>query len=102
MLEYSKNAADYDRIREYIRRGEQEELKAYLEKTLDDMIAGAGAQHHRIRNLMMHMAVRMTDCFRTIYGSMSAFIRIQLGIDSALQGKIRQTCSVAEQDYAQE
>ena len=64
---------DYDRIREYIRRGEQEELKAYLEKTLDDMIAGAGAQHHRIRNLMMHMAVRMTDCFRTIYGSMSAF-----------------------------
>ena len=36
------------------------------------------------------------------YGSMSAFIRIQLGIDSALQGKIRQTCSVAEQDYAQD
>ena len=64
---------DDERMREHIRRGEQEALKAYLKDSLDAAAAEAGATHHRIRNQIMHTAVRMTDCFRTIYGSMSAF-----------------------------
>ena len=64
---------DYDRIRDTIRRGEQENLKEYLRSELDAMTAEAGAPHHRVRDLIMHIAVRITDCFRTIYGSMNAF-----------------------------
>ena len=64
---------DYEQMKEYIRRGEQEKLKAYLGDSLYEMTAEAGTSHHRIRNLVMHIAVRMTDCFRTIYGSMNAF-----------------------------
>jgi two-component system response regulator YesN len=44
-----------------------------LSNELNAMTAEAGVSHHRIRNLIMHIAVRMTDCFRTIYGSMNAF-----------------------------
>ena len=64
---------DYDRIRDTIRRGEQENLKEYLRSELDAMTAEAGAPHHQVRDLIMHIAVRITDCFRTIYGSMNAF-----------------------------
>lgn len=64
---------DYERMTEMIRRGEQDALKAYLGNALDTMTSEAGAGYHRIRNLMMHIAVRMTDCFRSIYGSMNAF-----------------------------
>ena len=64
---------DYDRMKEYIRHGEQEALKTYLEETLNEAITEAGAAQQRIRNLMMHIAIRMTDCFRTIYGRMNAF-----------------------------
>ena len=64
---------DYDRMKECIRRGEEEALKATLKEGLDAAAAEAGASQTRIRNLMMHIAVRMTDCFRTIYGSMNAF-----------------------------
>ena len=64
---------DYDRMKDFIRRGEQEKLKEYLSNELNAMTAEAGVSHHRIRNLIMHIAVRMTDCFRTIYGSMNAF-----------------------------
>ena len=64
---------DYEQVKEYIRHGEQESLKAYLESTLDTMTAETGVSHRRIRNLIMHIAVRTTDCFRTIYGSMNAF-----------------------------
>ena len=64
---------DYDRVKEHIRHGEEEKLKDYLKEELNAMTAEAGASHHRIRNLIMHIAVRTTDCFRTIYGSMNAF-----------------------------
>ena len=64
---------DYDRMKELIRRGEEQELKEYLSGELNAMTAEAGVSHHRVRNLIMHIAVRMTDCFRTIYGSMNAF-----------------------------
>lgn len=64
---------DYERIKELIRRGEQEKLKEYLEETLDAAVTAAGVPYRQIRNLMMHIAVRTTDCFRTIYGSMNAF-----------------------------
>ena len=64
---------DYERIKEFIRRGEQETLKKYLEETLDATAAVPGVPHRQIRNLMMHIAVRTTDCFQTIYGSMNAF-----------------------------
>ena len=64
---------DYDRMKECIRRGEQDALKVALKEELDAAAAEAGASQTRIRNLMMHIAVRMTDCFRTIYGSMNAF-----------------------------
>jgi len=64
---------DYEQMKEHIRRGEQEPLKEYLERSLDTMLAETGISYRRVRNLMMHIAVRMTDCFRTIYGSMNAF-----------------------------
>ena len=64
---------NYEQMKEYIRRGEQETLKEYLKTSLDEMTEDAGAGYHRIRNLIMHIAVRMTDCFRAIYGSMNAF-----------------------------
>ena len=64
---------DDDRMKEYIRRGEQEALENYLESSLDAMAAEAGASLHRNRNLVMHTAVRVTDCFRAIYGSMNAY-----------------------------
>ena len=64
---------DYEQMKEYIRRGEHENLKDYLKTGLDAMTAEAGAGYHRIRNLIMHIAVRTTDCFRTIYGSMNAY-----------------------------
>ena len=73
---------DYEQMKEFIRRGEQDALKAFLESTLDAMVKEAGSSHHRIRNLMMHIAVRTTDCFRTIYGSMNAF-REPAGFDFA-------------------
>ena len=64
---------DYERMKELIRRGEQEALETYLERSLEEMIPAAGVTYSRISNLMMHIAVRMTDCFRTIYGSLNAF-----------------------------
>ena len=57
-------------------------MKACLEETLDAAAAEAGAAYRRMRNLIMHIAVRVTDCFRTIYGSMNAF-REPAGFDFA-------------------
>ena len=71
--EQVSDSVDYELMKEYIRKGEQAALKAYLEEMLNAAAAEAGASHRRIRNLMMHIAVRMTDCFRTIYGSMNTF-----------------------------
>ena len=71
--EQISDPVDYELMKEHIRKGEQEALKGYLEETLNAAVTEAGASHSRIRNLMMHIAVRMTDCFRTIYGSMNAF-----------------------------
>ena len=71
--EQVSDSVDYELMKEYIRKGEQGALKAYLEEMLNAAAAEAGASHRRIRNLMMHIAVRMTDCFRTIYGSMNTF-----------------------------
>ena len=68
-----QDRTDYEQMKEYIRRGELETLKTYLETTLDNTMKESGASVSRIRNLVMHMAVRITDCFRTIYGSMNAF-----------------------------
>ncbi len=73
---------DYEKLKDYIRRGEQEPMKACLEETLDAAAAEAGASHRGMRNLIMHIAVRVTDCFRTIYGSMNAF-REPAGFDFA-------------------
>jgi len=64
---------DYELVKEHIRHGEQEALKNYLEDALDAAAAAPGVTHRQIRNLIMHIAVRTTECFRTIYGSMNAF-----------------------------
>ena len=71
--EQISDPVDYELMKGHIRKGEQEALKGYLEETLNAAVTEAGASHRQIRNLMMHIAVRMTDCFRTIYGSMNAF-----------------------------
>ena len=64
---------DYEIVRESIRRGEQDGLKDYLKESVDALAEEPGVSRRRVRNLIMHIAVRVTDCFRTIYGSMNAF-----------------------------
>ena len=64
---------DGERIREMIRRGEQEDLKAYLGDRLNALACESPLSVSQIRNLVMHIAVRCADCFREIYGNMNAF-----------------------------
>lgn len=64
---------DFEKVKNCIRRGDQEGLKTYLDGELDAMRMEAVPSVNQVHNLLMHIAVRMTDCFREIYGSMNAF-----------------------------
>ena len=50
-----------------------EGLKDYLDQELTAVTAEAAPSVNQVRNLLMHIAVRTTDCFREIYGGMNAF-----------------------------
>ena len=64
---------DFEKLKNFIRRGEQEALKSYLDDELVALTTETTPSINQTRNLLMHIAVRMTDCFREIYGSMNAF-----------------------------
>ena len=64
---------DEDRMKGFIRRGDQAGLKAWLAGELDDLAAQNALTPNQAHNLMMHLAVRMTDCFHELYGNMNAF-----------------------------
>lgn len=64
---------DMEKLKGFIRRGDPKGLKAYLDGELTAMTAEAAPSVNQVRNLLMHIAVRMTDCFRELYGGMNAF-----------------------------
>ena len=64
---------DYDRMKGCIRRGDQDGLKKCLEETLDAMASEMTLSLNQAQNALMHIAVRMTECFHETYGSMNTF-----------------------------
>ena len=64
---------DCERVKNCIRRGDPAALSEYLDGELDGIAAQAAPSVGQVHNLLMHIAVRITDCFREIYGSMNAF-----------------------------
>ena len=64
---------DLEKLKGFIRRGQREAMQTYLDDELDDLIAQYAPSIKQVQNLLMHIAVRVTDCFREIYGSMNAF-----------------------------
>ena len=64
---------DFEKIKNCIRRGDPAALKDELSRELDALMSEAAPSLNQARNLLMHVAVRITDCFREIYGSMNAF-----------------------------
>ena len=64
---------DMEKLKGFIRRGDPKGLKDYLDHELTAMTAEAAPSVNQVCNLLMHIAVRTTDCFREIYGGMNAF-----------------------------
>ncbi|MBR0367188.1 MAG: response regulator transcription factor [Clostridia bacterium] len=64
---------DMEKLKGFIRRGDPNGLKDYLDQELTAVTAEAAPSVNQVRNLLMHIAVRMTDCFRELYGGMNAF-----------------------------
>ena len=64
---------DFEKMNNYIRRGDRDALKAYLDRELDELTSEGAPSLNQAHNLLMHIAVRMTDSFHGIYGSMNAF-----------------------------
>ena len=66
---------DTERMKGYIRKGDREGLKAWLDGEINALISEAAPPVSQVQNLMMHVAVRMTDGFHELYGSMNANAR---------------------------
>ena len=49
------------------------QMVGYFEEQLTALVREAAPPVSQVHTLLMHIAVRMTDCFREIYGSMNAF-----------------------------
>ena len=64
---------DSDRIEELIRRGDPAATWAYLDEALSMVVRENPLTPNQAHNLLMHIAVRMTDCFHEIYGGMNAY-----------------------------
>ena len=64
---------DSDRIEELIRRGDPAATWAYLDEALSMIVRENPLTPNQAHNLLMHIAVRMTDCFHEIYGGMNAY-----------------------------
>ena len=64
---------DFERMAGLIRRGDREGLRHWLEETMDAMTSGGAPSLSQAQNLLMHIAVRMTECFQETYGGINAF-----------------------------
>lgn len=64
---------DYERMKGFIRRGDQDGLKRDLEAALEALAGETKPSLSQAQNLMMHIAVRMAECFYETCGSINAF-----------------------------
>ena len=67
------NRFDFDRLKGLIRRGDLKGTQACLDEALDAVIREDALSINQAQNLVMHIAVRMTDCFREIYGNLNTY-----------------------------
>lgn len=63
---------DPEKMKALIRKGDQAGLKAWLDGELNALISEAAPPVGQVHNLLMHIAVRMTDGFHELYGSVNA------------------------------
>jgi len=66
---------DAEKMKSLIRKGDQEGLKAWLDVEINALISESAPPVRQVHNLLMHIAVRMTDCFHELYGSVNANVR---------------------------
>jgi len=64
---------DFGKLEELIRRGDLAPTQAYLDEALSAVIKENPLTPNQAQNLLMHIAVRMTDCFHEIYGNMNTY-----------------------------
>jgi len=64
---------DFDKLKELIRRGDRKATQRYLDDELTAMLRDSALSLNQAHNLLMHVAVRMTDCFREIYGNLNTY-----------------------------
>jgi len=64
---------DFDKLEGLIRRGDPAATQAYLDEALSMVVKENPLTPNQAHNLLMHIAVRMTDCFHEIYGSMNTY-----------------------------
>jgi len=64
---------DFGKLEELIRRGDPAATQAYLDEALSMVIKENPLTPNQAHNLLMHIAVRMTDCFHEIYGGMNTY-----------------------------
>ena len=64
---------DFDKLEDLIRRGDPAATQAYLDEALSMIVKENPLTPNQAHNLLMHIAVRMTDCFHEIYGSMNTY-----------------------------
>lgn len=66
---------DVEEMKALIRKGDQAGLKTWLDGEINALMLRAAPSVDQAHNLLMHIAVRMTDCFHELYGSMNAGAR---------------------------
>ena len=64
---------DFDKLEGLIRRGDLAATQDYLDEALSMVVRETPLTPNQAHNLLMHIAVRMTDCFHRIYGSMNTY-----------------------------
>ena len=64
---------DFGKLEELIRRGDPAATQAYLDEALSMVVKENPLTPNQAHNLLMHIAVRMTDCFHEIYGGMNTY-----------------------------
>jgi two-component system response regulator YesN len=64
---------DFDKLEGLIRRGDLAATQDYLDEALSTVVKDNPLTPKQAHNLLMHIAVRMTDCFHRIYGSMNTY-----------------------------
>ena len=64
---------DFGKLEDLIRRGDLAATQAYLDEALSMIVKENPLAPNQAHNLLMHIAVRMTNCFHEIYGSMNTY-----------------------------